>query len=112
MTGRRSLGLERAAEGTVFVSAPPTPFRRNEAACLETRVTMMRWSCESMQVPPGSPVTQLSGSGLAQKGSTLKVGATAVFRLLLGGDRLHADKANAKGQARRRFPNRRIACSP
>src|SRR5438105_524696 len=32
-----------------------------------------------MQVPPISPVTQLSGSGLGQKGSALKLGAASGF---------------------------------
>src|SRR5439155_714468 len=41
--------------------------------------TTPTWSFESMQVPATSPVTQLSGSGFGQNGSTRKLGGLADF---------------------------------
>src|SRR5229473_714333 len=79
MTGGDALDLNGPPRVPLFVSAPPTPSGEARPPVWKPRVTMMRWSCESMQVPPGSPVTQLSGSGFGQNGSTLNVGATSRF---------------------------------
>src|SRR5690348_17063132 len=52
---------------------PATPSGDVRPPVWKPRVTMKRWSCESMQVPPTSPVTQLSGNGFGQNGSTAYV---------------------------------------
>src|SRR5437899_9170547 len=49
---------------------------------------MKRWSRESMQVPPTSPVTQLSGSGLGKNGSTTNLGMSDPERSAFRRDRL------------------------
>src|SRR5690348_3335793 len=76
-TGGDALDLNGPPSVPVLVSAPPTPSGEARPPVWKPRVTMKRWSRESMQVPPTSPVTQLSGSGLGQNGSTLNVGATS-----------------------------------
>src|SRR5581483_5330104 len=75
ITGGDALDLNCPPSVPVCVSAPPTPSGEVSAPFWKARVTMNTWSWESTQVPPTSPVTQLSGSGLGQNGSTWKVGA-------------------------------------
>src|SRR5438309_10857554 len=77
ITGGEALDLNGPPSVPVLVSAPPTPSGEASPPVWNPRVTMNTWSRESMQVPPTSPVTQLSGSGLGQNGSTLNVGATS-----------------------------------
>src|ERR1700675_531648 len=40
------------------------------------RLTVNTWSCAATQVPPTEPVTQRSGKGLGQSGSTWKLGTS------------------------------------
>src|ERR1700758_4490913 len=60
-----------------FSGLPPTPSGETRPPVWNPRVTMNTWSCESTQVPPTSPVTQLWGSGFGQDGSTWKAGPAA-----------------------------------
>src|SRR6267154_838906 len=62
-------------EAVDFSGLPATPSGDTRPPVWKPRVTMKTWSCESIQVPPTSPVTQLWGRGLGQNGSTLNVGA-------------------------------------